>query len=130
MEEITWTDAYCIGHETIDKQHRKLVDMLNRLVANPRATTGSQTVTEILAEMTDYVRIHFATEERLMRESGYPRLEWHVAKHRAFEMKTAALVRSASLDADPVPVVLLNYLRDWLTRHILETDRTLIGHLA
>ncbi len=128
MDEIAWSEAFCIGHETIDKQHRRLVDMVNRLIANPRATTGSQTVTDVLDEMTEYVRVHFDYEERLMREIGYPQLEWHVAQHRAFEMKTSALIRSATLNADSVPVVVLNYLRDWLTRHILETDRTLIGH--
>ncbi len=130
MEPIVWTDEFCIGHEVIDAQHKWLVEMINRLIADPRAKTGSATVSETLREMTDYVRFHFATEENLMREIGFPHLEEHAAQHRAFEMKTAALIRSATLKVESVPVVLLNYLRNWLTKHILERDMELKHYLS
>jgi hemerythrin-like metal-binding protein len=130
MDKIVWRDEFSVGHEVIDAQHKKLVAMINRLISSSRVTTGSETISEILAEMTDYVQVHFETEEKLMARVNYPRIEEHKAQHRAFQMKTAALIRSASLKAEPVPVVLLNYLRNWLTQHILKTDMELKAYLA
>ena len=57
-------------------------------------------------------------------------LDDHIAQHRAFQMKTAALINSASLDAEAVPVVLLNYLRNWLLQHILKSDMAYKSYLA
>ena len=129
MDQIVWSDEFSIGHEVIDAQHKKLVAMINRLITTSRVATGSETISEILAEMSDYVRVHFDTEEKLMERINYPRIEDHKAQHRAFQMKTAALIRSASLNAESVPVVLLNYLRNWLTQHILKADMEFKAYL-
>ncbi len=130
MDQIVWSDEFSIGHEVIDAQHKKLVAMINRLITTSRVATGSETISEILAEMSDYVRVHFDTEEKLMERINYPRIEDHKAQHRAFQMKTAALIRSASLNAESVPVVLLNYLRNWLTQHILKADMEFKAYLC
>lgn len=130
MDQIVWSDEFSIGHEVIDAQHKKLVAMINRLITTSRVATGSETISEILAEMSDYVRVHFDTEEKLMERINYPRIEDHKTQHRAFQMKTAALIRSASLNAESVPVVLLNYLRNWLTQHILKADMEFKAYLC
>jgi hemerythrin-like metal-binding protein len=130
MEEIIWTDEFSVGNAGIDEQHKRLVAMINRLISIPRVAAGSENIAEILTEMTEYAEVHFEAEEKLMKQVNYPHLDDHIAQHRAFQMKTAALINSASLDAEAVPVVLLNYLRNWLLQHILKSDMAYKSYLA
>jgi hemerythrin len=122
MEHITWTNDFSVGVATIDEQHRRLIEMINRLVKESQATTQSETVSDLLTEMTKYAQEHFATEEDLMQQYNYPDLEEHVDQHRAFKKTTANLCRATMCDFETVPETMLRYLCDWLKKHILETD--------
>jgi len=122
MEEITWTEDFSVGVARIDEQHKRLIAMINRLIAEPQTTTRSETVSDLLTDMTKYAQEHFATEEELMRRHNYPHLGEHIAQHRAFRKKTVDFCTATTLDAEAVPATLLHYLREWLVGHILDTD--------
>ncbi len=122
MEQITWTEDFSVGIARIDEQHKRLIQMINRLIAEPQTTTKSETVSDLLNDMTNYAFEHFATEEELMREHNYPHLEEHVAQHRAFRKKTVDFCSATMLDVEAVPETMLYYLRDWLVEHILKSD--------
>jgi len=66
----------------IDLQHRELVSMLNRLNDAVKNSESRENIYRIIDEVIAFTRLHFATEERLMVQSGYPGLEWHKDKHR------------------------------------------------
>ncbi len=122
MEQITWTEDFSVGVVMLDEQHKQLVQMINRLISNPDTTTRSETVSDLLTDMTKYAQQHFATEEKLMRQHAYPHFEEHIAQHRAFREKTVDFCSATMLDVVIVPEALLHYLREWLVEHILKTD--------
>jgi hemerythrin len=122
MQEIIWTDEFSVGIARIDEQHRRLVDMINKLISDPTATSRSETVSDVLGEMTDYVKMHFAYEEKLMGEHGYPQLGEQVKEHRAFQEDTAKFCMAAAVHLDRVPEMLMEHLSQWLVHHILEVD--------
>ena len=69
MEQITWTEDFSVGVVSLDEQHKRLIQMINRLIiAGPQTTTRSETVSDLLSDMANYARKHFATEEELMRQ--------------------------------------------------------------
>lgn len=122
MEQITWTEDFSVGIPRLDEQHKQLVRMINRLIAAPGTKTKSESVSNLLNDMTKYAQEHFRLEEDLMRERDYPHLDEQVAQHRAFRKKVADFCFATMLDAQSVPDIMLNYLRDWLVNHILECD--------
>jgi len=122
MEPIVWTEEYSVGVEKIDEQHKKLIAMINRLIARPEVTTRSETISYLLTDMTRYAQEHFATEEALLRKYNYPLLEEHIAQHREFRKKTVDFCTATMLGASKVPETLLDYLHDWLLEHLLNSD--------
>ncbi len=122
MQEIIWTDEFSVGVAKIDEQHRRLVDMINKLISDPHANSRSETVSDVLGEMTDYAKMHFSDEEKLMDQYGYPQLAEQVKEHRAFQEDTAKFCTAAAVHVDRVPEMLLEHLSQWLVHHILEVD--------
>lgn len=73
-------EAFAIKYNSIDEEHARLVEIVNRWM--DYATRG--TFTEFDREFEHFVdamRSHFEHEERHMRELGYGGLKWHQDHH-------------------------------------------------
>jgi len=66
----------------IDQQHQVLVNMLNSLNDAVKSRKPRDDIFLIIDEIIAYTRFHFATEERLMANSGYTDVEFHKDKHK------------------------------------------------
>ncbi len=55
-------------------------------------------------------------------EHGYPLLEEHKGQHQAFKIKVAEICIATTDGFDEVPRVLTEYLKKWLSQHILNED--------
>lgn len=123
MENINWSARYSVGVAKLDEQHKQIIGMLNRLVTSPEARdANSETISEILTTMTRYSLEHFKTEEGLLKEHGYPDLEKHRQEHIAYRKKAIDFSTATSLGVESVPQILVTYLFEWWTNHILEED--------
>ncbi len=122
MEPIEWTDSFSVGVALFDEQHRRLIAMLNTMIKNPAAPTRSETVGDVLTDMTCYAKEHFKSEEALMAEHDYPHLEVHKHQHLGFQDKVARFCLATAEGEATVPRELLAYLRRWWLRHILQED--------
>ncbi len=122
MEPIEWTDSFSVGVALFDEQHRQLIDMLNKMIKDPAANTRSETVADVLTDMTNYAQEHFKSEEDLMIEYDYPHLDEHQHQHHGFQEKAARLCFATVKGQTSVPHELLAYLQQWLIHHILQAD--------
>ena len=122
MEPITWNDDFKVGVEQLDEQHRQLIQILNRLISKPQATTGSETISELLNDMMNYSKTHFETEENFLRQCNYPHLDEQIAQHRAFRKKNVDFCTATMQKDKTVPKEILHYLHDWWMNHILKSD--------
>jgi hemerythrin len=66
----------------IDQQHQELVSMLNRLNDAVKNNESREDIYRIIDDVIAFTRLHFATEEQLMIQSGYTEIEWHKDKHK------------------------------------------------
>ncbi|MDP6635963.1 MAG: bacteriohemerythrin [Phycisphaerae bacterium] len=122
MQEIIWAEKSSVGVAKLDEQHKILIGMINKLIRDPQAATRSETVSDVLGEMTDYALKHFAYEENLMVDSDYPRSKEHIKEHLAFRETTGKFCSATAIDVSGIPEMLLEHLSQWLTHHILEID--------
>jgi hemerythrin-like metal-binding protein len=80
----------------------------------------------LLQYLVDYTKTHFAEEEQLMRQAGYPELARHQGVHQRLLEQVAALQREAAAGVKLEPYEVTEFLADWLRHHIGEVDQAYV----
>ena len=124
---IEWSDNLSVGIEEIDEQHKVLIELINRMHEAIEQKHGSDVVLEILAELTDYTKIHFAVEESLMRILGYPGYEEHKDIHDELLEQVSELQKKVASGNTAISFELMHFLKSWLSKHIMEEDMQYTG---
>jgi len=120
---IEWKDQYSVGIDSIDQQHRKLVNLINQLTTAVDYSTGEEFEREALAELVGYTKTHFSYEEGLLEDNGYPGFEAHREEHRAMIAEVDAVLAEYEKDHDMAMRHACDYLKGWLIDHINGTDK-------
>lgn len=120
---FAWTDSLAIDNGVIDVQHKGLVRIINDLQQAMSTGTGAQQLERALDGLTHYVRVHFATEEAVMEDSGYPLRETHRADHLRLKQAVLRFREEHLKGAIGLAVETLGFLRDWIPSHIVARDR-------
>lgn len=123
---IEWTPDLATGVEQLDEHHKKIFQWLAELES---ATSEERTLSGVyaLTRLNHYMREHFAAEEGLMKAVDYPGLAEHLAEHATFRARLSELhVKSISEDVSADTV---EFLKNWLTHHIAETDMAYVPYL-
>lgn len=120
---VEWTDALSIGIEEVDQQHQKLVGMLNDLNRAMHEHHGSAEARKVLDRLAEYTRIHFATEEGVMRLMKYPGFAIHKGQHEQLLSEVVALQEKLDNKQASITFELLHFLKVWLSKHITESDK-------
>ncbi|MBS4098296.1 MAG: hemerythrin family protein [Sulfuricella sp.] len=120
-----------VGHPSIDAEHRDLLALVEGFRNQLEEDADSESLVLAIGEIIEYTRRHFANEEALMDECGYPEMARHVRIHRELLEKAAAQqekVRQSRL-INIEPIKLYSFLVDWFIRHVVEEDRKLADYL-
>jgi hemerythrin-like metal-binding protein len=120
---LEWKDEYSVGIDSIDRQHRRLVNLINQLHTAVTYSTGEEFEREALDELVDYTKTHFTYEEGLMEQNGYPDFDEHKAQHKQMIEKVGEVLAEYEKDQDTAMNNALSYLSDWLINHINGTDK-------
>jgi hemerythrin-like metal-binding protein len=123
MSLLTWSSAFSVGVKEIDDQHKKLVDMANRLNDAMQIGQGKEALAKILNELVDYTVYHFGTEEKLMDKHQYPNQVAHKGEHKKLIAEVSAFKGKFDKGDAAITSEIMNFLRDWLTKHILQSDK-------
>ncbi len=119
MAFIEWQDAYSVGSEAFDGDHKTFIDILNRLYEASAADEEAQD--GLLGELRDYADYHFRREEELMAAHGFAGLDKHREQHQTFIRKIEA-ARAGARRSEAEAAQLVDFLQDWLINHILDAD--------
>lgn len=130
MSMIAWREEYSVEIQEIDEQHKCLVKLINKLYDGLAAKKNREEIGEVLDDLVDYTRVHFAVEECLMRMFGYPDYEEHKAVHDDIAQKVHRFHDQWKGGDDAVGMELLSFLKGWLVNHINESDKAYAPHLT
>ena len=75
---IEWNDEYSTRIDEIDSHHRKLIELLNRSYLLIMQEAERNELSQLLDDLIDYAKYHFAAEENIMRQHHYSDLDRHV----------------------------------------------------
>ena len=129
--QLVWNERYNIGVDIIDKEHKKLFSILNKLFDFGQLEEKSQWVCqEAIKYFRDHALKHFADEEAYMVSIDYAGLEVHRRIHRNFRERTIpALERELELNKYSPESVnhFLGVCAGWLIGHSLIEDHAIVS---
>ncbi|WP_432472750.1 GGDEF domain-containing protein [Amphritea sp. HPY] len=129
FDVFPWIGNFKIGHEEIDRQHKKLFSLINEL-ARSLIQGESVDLRRAFDELVQYANFHFKYEESVWAEFLDEVDLWfsdHNSKHESFLLSVSALQNNAK--GKPVIEVLediLQFLIGWFVYHIIDDDKRLV----
>ena len=126
MEPIKWREEWNLDYDGIDTQHKKLIDLINRIILK------KSDLTSLVTAFIDYTSTHFADEEALMFRNKYPKdlYDAHRREHKEFTNILLEISFELSKNGNPkLARKFKEFCIAWFKYHFLGTDKTLVEFL-
>jgi len=125
IELIRWTDRLSCGIKLIDDQHKGLVAMVNEMFNH---VTGNEEdereyFSSVIEQAVKYVKVHFATEEKIMLAAKSPDYARHKRAHNRFIVTVLDNIHYYETGKKQNLYAFTKYLKDWILSHIALTDK-------
>ena len=128
---VLWNEQFATGSETIDQQHRTLINSINHLESLLTDTNPTPVQWEFLVGMVDflelYAKTHFSFEERCMQHYRCPVHEKNKQAHEqflGFFLEFKKRYETEGLRPEHLRS-LHKLLSSWIEEHILRVDSQL-----
>jgi hemerythrin-like metal-binding protein len=122
--ELTWSKRMSVGNETLDSEHRKILDLVNEVDRAIRVKDGAR-FAETLKRLENATRMHFGNEARIAQAINYS-FDQHHLEHqyilkemRLVEKELAACQGSWS---ESIAEHYFQFLSTWAVDHIEQDD--------
>ena len=126
IDLMPWSPKLETSLDSIDEQHRKLVDMVNHLHRAMKMKLGAKEAGKILEELAEYTVYHFSYEEKIFDEYEYPETGEHKEIHKELVGKVVSFQEEFKAGNAALSIDLMNFLTDWLKNHIMVTDMSYV----
>lgn len=117
-----------LGIPEIDREHEKLLCLLSRFEALA-AKSEDEDMEDLLATVKSFLDEHFANEEAIMRNSGYPYLPEHQTLHEDMRLHLHCLTTIARSGIEKPAAHGVTIVRGWIEEHVNSADRRLADFL-
>ena len=129
-DPFVFTAKYYTGIELVDREHRKLFEIIgevNALIHNDLLHDKYDEIVRLLDELREYTKFHFEDEEAYMQKINSPMLEAQKRAHQAFvdKLMSIDLDKLEEIDDNQQEYLheLIEFLGGWLINHILKKKR-------
>ena len=120
---IQWSDDLSVSVDSIDEQHKVLVQLINKLHTAMKERRSNTELVAVVEELKHYTVTHFQYEEKLFARHGYPDTPEHVEQHKLFVQQVLDFEESLRTGKATVTMDVMRFLKNWLTGHIKGTDK-------
>lgn len=126
MGKYTLTKELETGNAVIDKEHRELIDAVNRLMDACSEGKGRASMDETAKFLNNYVDQHFTHEEQLQQRASYPGIRAHKLFHEKYKQTLKEITgRIAANGPNIADLGKLNAHISVLISHIRTEDKKL-----
>ncbi len=127
LARIVWSNSYSVGYDYIDRQHKRLIGMVNTFFDALKAGKAQEVTYPILNGLVSYAEEHFRDEEVAMERAGCPveLIREHKAVHDRLVQdifEVTKKVTSSSRSSNEALTSVGDLLSTWLLEHILDHD--------
>lgn len=121
---FVWTEHLGVGNAIIDSYHKKLITMINGAEYMIKKRDFNA-LTEAFEQIEHWLRVHFLSEENIAQAVNFPfaqhKLE-HESVLRALHLIRDEIAGKNGVWDEDTAEHYSEFLRDWLTNHILMED--------
>ena len=129
--QFAWQEEFNIGVSSIDREHRQLLRIINKLFALREEEKDNQwACQEAIKFFKTHAIRHFADEEEYMESIGYEGLEQHKRVHKGFRENTLPALEQELKRTEYSPDAVDHFLgvcAGWLIGHTLTEDVAIAG---
>ncbi|MCI8798806.1 response regulator [Acetatifactor muris] len=133
-QKFVWHERYSIGVDVIDREHKKLFNIMNKLFAYGGNDEKSRwAYQEGIKFFKGHAMKHFAEEEVYMASIGYEGYETHRRLHDIFRKKTLPEIEKELEESFYSPEAVAHFLgvcAGWLIGHTMIEDRAITGGVS
>ena len=124
-ELITWSNTISCGIQLIDEQHKTLVDLVNDMFNHISGNEEEEQeyLKKVLKTAVKYVKLHFATEERIFLATKFYGYAEHKKAHDLFILTVTDKIRDFQTGKRVTLSSISNFLKDWILSHIAVMDK-------
>ncbi len=128
---IEWKEEYMVGHSMVDFDHQTLVNITNELFNRVSDGFSDEEIAQTISCLVDYVNRHFDREEDLFMDSDYPGKDEHLARHTDIRKTVTGIATAYKADPNAINIgEVLEFLKKWLTNHIMRADKGYISYVS
>jgi hemerythrin-like metal-binding protein len=129
MSLLQWKPEYSVGVQSMDDEHREMIDLINATYEKLKSDADADQVEEYLGEILSTISMHFALEERIMQNAGYGEFQEHKDDHEVLLDRLRDLMDDYFSDPVSGARRLEQSLSDWFAEHFSTFDARLHGEL-
>lgn len=130
-KQLVWKDEFNIGIDAIDKEHQRLISIINRLfVLRHEEQKSGKACEEGIRYFYEHAIRHFTDEENYMELIGYKNLKIHKRVHKDFRDRTLPVLEGELKRSNYSPEAVDHFLAvcaGWLIGHTMTEDRAIVG---
>ena len=119
---IEWDDRNLVGIEEVDAHHKKLIEMINKSYSLILKENIQIELSQLLDELIEYAKYHFASEENIMRKYRYHNIDLHIIEHFNFCNKVLTYQKDSKDGKEYVSIDIFDFIMHWLIDHELKMD--------
>jgi len=125
VELITWTDRLACGVKIIDDQHKGLVNLLNEMFNHVTGNYEQEHdyFNRVIQEVVNYVKTHFANEEKIMLATKFAGYAEHKKQHEAFVLAVVENIKDYNAGKRLTLSTFTRFLKEWILSHIAMVDK-------
>lgn len=120
---LCWRDEFVCGIDSIDREHKRLVEMVGEYRKAIEGGRGSQQVDRLLFDLIRYTDEHFRNEERVWREHNVSSQKEHALLHENLRRQVVEMREKARSGRLKSEMLVYQFLVHWLLFHIQEHDK-------
>ena len=124
---MPWSDSCFTGFDAIDRDHRNLVEIYDRLVLALGEQLDANSIDIILTEFVNSVADHYVYENRLMTKIKFADIEPHIADHDRAMTAMSKIISEFHAGRYQAANELVGLINMWELAHIQNHGGT--GHL-
>lgn len=129
LKLLSWKPENNIGIDEADRQHKKMLDMMNEVHILSAQNYSVDSISQALDVLISYTEVHFNWEEKFFDSYQYPQSIEHKKHHSQLIEELRNHQKNIAL-GDPEKINKeLSYLNDWLINHINNGDRDYASYL-
>ena len=130
MSLLTWKTEYSVGVAAVDDEHRELIDLINVLYERINGRSSADEIEHGLESIHNAISLHFALEERIMRDANYEEYDDHKEDHEMLLDEIRDLMDDFLADTTEGGAQLESRLSSWFGEHFASFDARLHGKLG